>query len=266
MFVRNTITTFLLLFVITVLSKCIALFTLEQLPIALFSKPGIEALIFGLRLDGTIAALLTAPVFLLLCITTPFKKDISILIKIWLSFAVLWIIGTTFSDAVYAKDASKHVTFELFTASGVEKELFISTVSHYFFDFCLGTLWFFTCLLLIWKKLPLSTQSRPKWYTGIVFGLSWLLITVTFIRGGWSDAPQSPMRAYTIGNTDQAFIAWSAPYSITYYLTSGKKYSVEKITTEPTDEEFKQWEHAKQKSIAQNLHSLKQANIVIIFC
>ncbi|MCY9846440.1 LTA synthase family protein [Vibrio caribbeanicus] len=264
MFVRNTIITFSLLLAVAFLSKCIALATFEQLPVELLSKSGIEALFFGLRLDGTIAALLTAPIFLLLCITTPFRKDISILIKIWLSFAVLWIIGTTFSDAVYAKDASKHVTFELFTAGGLEKELFISTISHYFFDFCLGTLWFFACTWLIWKKLPLSAQSIPKWYTGIVFGLSWLLITVTFVRGGWSDAPQSPMRAYTIGDTDQAFIAWSAPYSITYYLTSGKKHSVEKITTEPTGEELKQWKYAKQNSIAQNLSSLKEANIVII--
>ena len=197
MFVRNTIITFSLLLVVAVLSKCIALATFEQLPVELLSKSGIEALFFGLRLDGTIAALLTAPIFLLLCITTPFRKNVSILIKIWLSFAVLWIIGTTFSDAVYAKDASKHVTFELFTAGGVEKSLlFLLLVIT--FDFCLGTLWFFACTWLIWKKLPLSAQSRPKWYTGIVFGLSWLLITVTFVRGGWSDAPQSPMRAYTI--------------------------------------------------------------------
>ncbi|ELP5729742.1 sulfatase-like hydrolase/transferase [Vibrio vulnificus] len=264
MFIRNTLTSFFFLFVVALSSKFFALMTFAQLPTELLSAQGIEALFFGLRFDATIATILTVPTFLL---TIPFlfiRRDSRFLIKGLLSLGVLWIVATTFSDAIYAKDASKHVTFELFTAQGVEGALLVTAFKSYWGTIAIGSFWLVICQYLLWKRIPLGHLQRHRWYSNITFGFIWLLLSITIIRGGWSDAPQTPMRAYNIGNSEQAFIAWSAPYSITYYLANGDRAAIAKITQDPSAAQLAQWQTALTQSRPAQLTSLKQANVVMI--
>ncbi|MGR2823159.1 LTA synthase family protein [Vibrio vulnificus] len=242
----------------------IALATFTQLPIELFSTQSVEAIFFGLRFDATISAMLTALIFLLSIPLLLIKFDSRRWMKGVLSLFVFWIVATTFSDAIYAKDASKHVTFELFTADGMENELLITALRSYWGTFGIGMLWLILCQYILWTKITFSNHRHHAWYTNTSFGVVWLLCTVTLIRGGWSDAPQTPMRAYNIGNSEQAFIAWSAPYSITYYLSNGDRAAIKKITKDPSQEQLAQWQEALQTGREAQLEKLKQANVVMI--
>ncbi len=264
MLIRNTLCSFLVLFVVALTSKCLALMTFSQLPVDLLSGAGVEALIYGLRFDATIAAMLSAPIFLTNLVLMLLKRDLRLLLRVLLCLAIAWIVGTSFSDAIYAKDASKHVTFELFTAQGMESELLVTALKSYWATMLIGTIWLLICLVMASKYLTLSNRRDTPWYNNTAFVVLWLLITVSLIRGGWHDAPQTPMRAYNIGNSEQAFIAWSAPYSITYYLSSGDRAAIKKITRDPSSEQIAMWQQAFQAPQPAKLASLKQANIVMI--
>lgn len=264
MLIRNTLCSFLVLFVVALTSKCLALMTFSQLPVDLLSGSGLEALLYGLRFDATIAAMLSAPIFLTNLVLMPLKRDLRLLLRVLLCLAIAWIVGTSFSDAIYAKDASKHVTFELFTAQGMESELLVTALKSYWATMLIGTIWLLVCLVMASKYLTLSNRRDTPWYNNTAFVVLWLLITVSLIRGGWHDAPQTPMRAYNIGNSEQAFIAWSAPYSITYYLSSGDRAAIKKITRDPSSEQIAMWQQAFQAPQPAKLAALKQANIVMI--
>ncbi|WP_238787446.1 LTA synthase family protein [Vibrio navarrensis] len=238
--------------------------TFSQLPVDLLSGAGVEALLYGLRFDATIAAMLSAPIFLCNLVLMPLKRDLRLLLRVLLCLAIAWIVGTSFSDAIYAKDASKHVTFELFTAQGMESELLVTALKSYWATMLIGTIWLLVCLVMASKYLTLSNRRDTPWYNNTAFVVLWLLITVSLIRGGWHDAPQTPMRAYNIGNSEQAFIAWSAPYSITYYLSSGDRAAIKKITRDPSSEQLAMWQQAFQAPQPAKLAALKQANIVMI--
>ncbi|ELV8624520.1 LTA synthase family protein [Vibrio cidicii] len=264
MFIRNTLYSFLALVTAAITSKCIALMTFSQLPVALLSGAGFEALLYGLRFDATIAAMLSAPIFLTSLLLMPLKLDLRPLLRVLLCLAIVWIVGSSFADSIYAKDASKHVTFELFTAQGMESELLVTALKSYWATMLIGTLWLLVCLFIVFKYLPLCNQRSTRWYSNIAFSLLWILVTVSLIRGGWGDAPQTPMRAYNIGNSEQAFIAWSAPYSITYYLSNGDRAAIKKITRDPSSEQIAMWQQAFQAPQPAKLAALKQANIVMI--
>lgn len=264
MLIRNTLCSFLLLFAVALTSKCLALMTFSQLPVDLLSGSGLEALLYGLRFDATIAAMLSAPIFLTNLVLMPLKRDLRALLRVLLCLAIVWIVGSSFADAIYAKDASKHVTFELFTAQGMESELLVTALKSYWATMLIGTFWLLICLMMASKYLTLSERRDTPWYSNTAFAVLWLLITVSLVRGGWGDAPQTPMRAYNIGNSEQAFLAWSAPYSITYYLANGDRAAIKKITRDPTPEQLATWQQAIEVPQPAKLDGLKQANIILI--
>jgi phosphoglycerol transferase MdoB-like AlkP superfamily enzyme len=264
MLIRTTIVSFVLLITLTTLSKIWALLSFYQLPIELFSASGIEALLFGLRLDGTAAALLTAPIFILTIAATLLNRSPAALTRLFLSLAIIWIVATTFSDAIYAKDSGKHVTFELFAAKGMEVELLTTAFKSYWGTIVIGLVWSIICLGLVWKYLPLPSVVKPNKLLNGSFVFIWLFITVSLVRGGWSDHPQTPMRAYAVGNIDQAFISWNAPYSIGFYLSSGSLSAIKKITKDPTKSQTQALEKALQLTPPAQLDSLKSANVVVV--
>lgn len=264
MFIRNTLTAFLLLLAVALCSKLLALASFPQLPNNLFSIQSLHALLYGLRFDASIAAMLTTPIFLLSLLNNGRRLATGLLFKMLLSACIIWIVGTTFADTIYAKDASKHVTFELFTAEGMEGELLLTAFKSYWGTLAIGAFFLAICLTLLWSRFSFVPTSRHRWYTNAVFGFVWLLLSITIIRGGWSDAPQTPMRAYNIGNSEQAFIAWSAPYSITYYLANGDRAAIAKISKDPSPEQLAQWQAALTQHKTAQLDSLKQANVVMI--
>lgn len=97
--------------------------------------------------------MLTALIFLLSIPLLLIKFDSRRWMKGGLSLFVFWIVATTFSDAIYAKDASKHVTFELFTADGMENELLITALRSYWGTFGIGMLWLILCQYILWTKI-----------------------------------------------------------------------------------------------------------------
>src|SRR5690606_1420783 len=87
--------------------------------------------------------------------------------------------------------------------------------------------------------------------------------SVTLIRGGWSDVPQSPMTAYRIGDPEQAKVAWNAPYAMTYYLGKGQKKAAHQVTAPPSQAGMaivRQMVDVK----APQLETLKSAGVILI--
>ncbi len=230
-----------------------------------FSSKGIFSLFYGLRFDATIAALLTAPAALVLLALNFLRFDMRWAIRLWASLATLWIIGTTASDTIYAEDARKHITFELFTASGLIDSVIITALTVYYLLVILGLVLSAIAVFLVWNTRWISmATSRLTMGKYTLTTVIYLIITVTLVRGGWFDAPQSPMSTYKIGHNDQAYLAWSAPYSITYYLANGRKKAISRVTASPSPSVKDAFNAALKQKAALRVTDLKQANVVFV--
>ncbi|CCN80383.1 putative Sulfatase/Phosphoglycerol transferase/alkaline phosphatase superfamily [Vibrio nigripulchritudo SFn27] len=263
--IRNIAKLFLFFLLTAFSSKLIFLSAASYIPISIFSADGVLSLLYGLRFDATIAALLTAPAALVLLVLNFIRLDMRWAVRLWAALASLWIIGTTASDTIYAEDARKHVTFELFTASGLVDSVLITAFTLYYPLIILGLVFSVASVFIAWRirwvNMKTSRLTVGK-YT--LATLSYLVLTVTFIRGGWFDAPQSPMSAYKIGHNDQAYLAWSAPYSVTYYLANGKHKSVSRVTASPDESVQEAFKNALNHETRPNISNLKKANVVFI--
>lgn len=263
--IRNILRLFFTFLLTAFSSKVIFLFAATSIPLSLFSADGIISLLYGLRFDATIAALLTAPAALVLLVLNFLRFDMRWAIRLWASLAVLWIIGATASDTIYAEDARKHVTFELFTASGLVDSVLITAFTVYYPLVILGLVLSAVSVFIIWKSRWTSmATSRLTLGKYTLATLAYLVLTVTFIRGGWFDAPQSPMSAYKIGHNDKAYLAWSAPYSVTYYLANGKNKAVSRITASPEPYVHEVFNAALNQEVATNISDFKKANVVFV--
>lgn len=263
--IRNIIKVISVLFFIALTSKIIFLTYSSSTQISLLSIDGIFSVIYGLRFDATAAIALAAPIILLILIFNFTRFDIRPLLKTLLSIAALWLIIATTSDTIYAEEARKHITYELLTASGSEIELAITAFIVYYPIIIIGVIQSLIAVYLI-VKLPLTNtstnHSRILPFCATI--LVWLLTSVTIIRGGWMDAPQSPMSTYKIGNNDKAYIAWSAPYAITYYLARGKSKAAAQVTPPAREALYKDLQQALSTTSQPSLSNLKRANIVFV--
>lgn len=245
------------------ISKVIFLTAASTASIPLLSTDGLYSLFYGLRFDITSAAALAAPIIIVALILHYTRFSGTQLVKALMIASALWLIGTTMSDTIYSLDAKKHVTFEIFTSKGVELELMHTAITQYWHLVLIGVVLMLVTSIAIWKSNFVRCSQTAS--TKLSFALSiivWLAFTVTAIRGGWMDHPQSPMSAYNIGDNERAFIAWSAPYSVTYHLAKGAKKSAFKVT-EPASEQLKD-ELAQTSNSPADLDNLKDANIIFV--
>lgn len=205
-------------------SKLIFLAIASSASIPVFSIEGIKSAIYGLRFDTAAVAIFTAPIVLVAFVLHYTKVNGSRLIKALIILASIWIIGTTMSDTIYSLEAKKHVTFEIFTSQGLELELIHTAFTLYWNLILIGLILMLASGIAIWKAHFITCiQARSTKFHFVLIFVLWLFFGATAIRGGWMDHPQSPMSAYNIGDNERAFVAWSAPYSVTYYLTKGAK-------------------------------------------
>jgi len=261
--IRNILSIFGSLLAISFISRVIFLAVGSFSEIPLLSFEGVISIFYGIRFDATIAALLTAPIALLSFFVNFTRIEIRPLLRSLAIVAGLWLVLVTMSDAIYASDARKHITFELFTASGSEVELIKTAFISYYHLIILGLLLCIASSIAIYKlKLIPTKSSRITVGRFSAFVFIWLLFSVTAVRGGWMDAPQSPMSAYKIGDNHKAYLAWNAPYSVTYYLANGTKKAATHITA-PAPEPLKM-ELYQQPTVEAELASLKDANIIFV--
>ncbi|MGO1247685.1 MAG: LTA synthase family protein [Oceanisphaera sp.] len=263
----NILRTLLLLLSATVLSK-VALSALNPyLAEQLFSHSGVYSLWWGLRLDITAVMVMATPAVLLLLIAHwgGFRPR---LVKLWLLLASIWLIVTTTADAIYMLEAGRHVTFEVFTGQGLEQGLLATAVTAYLPQTLTALVLMLLFTWVIWR-LPITATQAPCRYARVLGGamvlVLWLGGTVTAVRGGWHDAPQSPMSAYKIGEPEQALVAWNAPYAISYYLAKGKKRAAQQQTAEPSAQDKALVAQLYQERIHAQLQPItKQANVLVV--
>lgn len=226
------LTIFALLLVLSFISKITLLSFDPHIVKWLFSAKGWQALFWGLRLDATAVAAVLIPAAIALIANAGSR-----IIKPLIFLAALWLVLTTLADAVYMQQAGRHLTFEVFMSDGSEAGL----IATLFTSYLAATLSAFLVLILFSVALyflPLAKHEPTSAAYKILFTLVWLAASVTVLRGGWNDAPQSPMSVYKIGNDEQALIAWNAPYAVTYYLARGKKKAAKQLTPEPSAKDF----------------------------
>lgn len=268
---KNILRILLLLLVTTGLSK-LALSALNPyLAAQLFSSEGAYSLWWGLRLDIVAATVLATPIVLLLFVIH-LLGDRPSLVKPLLFMAGLWLILTTTADAIYMLEAGRHITFEVFTGQGLEQGLIATALTTYISQTLAGLGLILLLAVTTWL-LPMnaakhpsryaSANTRTRWPVAVGLLIAWLAITTTAVRGGWSDAPQSPMSAYKIGEPSQAALAWNAPYAISYYLAKGKKRAAQQLTPDPSKQDMALL--AKHFANQQPLQMpTKQGNVLVV--
>lgn len=234
-------------------------------PLSLISSEGLWALFYGTRFDATITAVIAAPVILTSVVFHYFKIELQKFLKIWLIGGTYWIIGTTAADVVYSNESGKHVTYEVFTASGSEVELLLTAIQSHSLVMLSA---FLLCAVMTFviMRLPLSTVADKKLsiISFILIIITWLAITILAIRGGWHDHPQTPMSAYKVGKSEQAYLSWNSPYSITYYLFIGNSHAAQKVThsvNPAITEDLYQQGFQEKKA---HLTNLKDANVIFV--
>ena len=270
---KNILRILFLLLVTTGLSK-LALSALNPyLAAQLFSSEGAYSLWWGLRLDIVAATALATPIVLLLFVIHLFGGRPS-RVKPLLFIAGLWLILTTTADAIYMLEAGRHITFEVFTGQGLEQGLIATALTTYISQTLTGLGLIVLLVVTTWllpmnvpkhplRYAPANTRTRTRWPVAVGLLIAWLAITTTAVRGGWSDAPQSPMSVYKIGEPNQAALAWNAPYAISYYLAKGKKRAAQQLTSAPTKQDIALL--TKQFANQQPLHMpTKHANVLVV--
>lgn len=256
----------LLLLLTALLSKVTLTVLNPDLSPLLLSDKGAYGLWWGLRLDMTAVMAVATPIILLLFLIYLFKGRPN-WVKPLLFIAGLWLIVTTTADAIYLLEAGRHVTFEVFTGQGLEQGLIATAVTAYLPHMLMGLTLIILLTAAVWK-LPLqassSTQGTRK-FSALGLLLLWLALTAMAVRGGWNDAPQSPMNAYKIGDPKQAILAWNAPYAISYYLAKGKKRAAQQLTPPASAHDKAVVADLYQKNLNSQLMPVTQhANILVV--
>ncbi len=246
------------IFLFLVVSKLVFLLLQPERLSVLDLSSSLKALVWGLRFDLAALAALSLPIILAII----FKASSSI-IKLLLVLTAFWIVTTTLSDTVYLLESSRHVTFEVFTGEGSVAGL-LSTLITKYLTYTLTALALLAVFFIITVKAKLQASHQVAWHIRLIVFLSCLAVSITLVRGGWSDVPQSPMSTFDIGNNQQALIAWNAPYSITYYLAKGPKKAALKVSA-PSSEADKQLVTKELTERHKDFVAPKiQANIIVV--
>lgn len=238
-----------------------------QLNTYLNGNGGWQALLWGIRFDLTSASLLitlTLIAYPLFCWSLTGRK-------VWLvcgfPLAAFWVVVTTYADAIYYFETGRHVTFEVFTASGLEGGLVHTSLV----DYPLFTAAFIILVAVAirwWYKSIerfVSVGGITSNWKGVVVIISiWFGMTVTAVRGGWSDAPQTPMSAFKIGNEQHAALAWGAPYAIGYYLAKGQELAAVRVTEAPKVEDYPLLAEMFSSHEGLALDGLKPSKVVVV--
>lgn len=224
----------------------------------------IKAVFWGTRFDLTVSFLLTGLSFLFFIPLVKFKKLYKILFLIWVLLCGAWIIFSTMGDAVYLSQANRHVTVDMHLGKGMELEL-LSTVVTQYSGLVFTAVALFVVFSVVAVKYPQQISVSDKWYKTVVIGLALIVATVTAVRGGYSDKPQSPMYAYKIGDIKLARIAWSAPYAITYYSIIGEDKSGHRWTPVQSIEQMERLRTVVNPAAETKLDDLQKYDLVFFF-
>lgn len=260
----NILYSTILLFVVSVISKITLFISGETTRQMLLDVDNWQALVWGFRFDITAVMVLATLCLLIDIAVNLIRPTYSKWRRLPLILAGVWIIATTFSDYMYFVEAGRHITFEIFTTKGSVYGListcFTSFLPQTILVFSLSAL-FIGIVLRVQLVLMFKQRRALKL---VLFFLIWPLLTVTAVRGGYQDAPQSPMSAFKIASVEKANIAWNAPYAITYYLAKGKKYAAKRLTPHISEQEVERIQQQLVGSKALQLDNLHQKNVVVV--
>lgn len=253
-----------LLFAFSVISKIVLFFSGETTRQFFYQLDNWKALFWGMRFDLTISMLLGILFLFIDIAVNLIHPNRSKWRRLPLLLAGCWIILTTFSDYMYFVEAGRHVTFEVFTTKGSIFGL-LSTCYTTFFaqSISIIVLIYIFVFIVLRVQLPLMFEQR-KALKLVLFFLIWPFLTVSVVRGGYQDAPQSPMSAFKIASVEKANIAWNAPYAITYYLVKGKKHAARRLTPTISQQEITRIGEQFQGKKKTQLDNLKKKNVLVV--
>ncbi|MGR5288646.1 LTA synthase family protein [Vibrio maritimus] len=223
----------------------------------------LKAVIWGVRFDLTISLLLTGLSLLLLTPFAYFKRFYQGLFHAWLLVCGAWIIFSTMGDTIYLSQANRHVTVDLHLGKGMEFEL-LSTVVTQFSGLIVTAIAMLIAFAAFLNKFPQKITFSQRWYQSVSIALVFVVAVVAAVRGGFSDKPQTPMYAYKIGDINQARIAWSAPYAITYYSLVGEDKSGYRWTPEQSSLQMVKLQAKVNPNPKTKLNRLNQYDVVLV--
>lgn len=255
-FIETYLKIYFLFAALILLNKVLLIYTQSTLHPMLTSYEGFVGLARGIKLDLAALSIVTIPVtaYMLINSNTKAIKTVSILTLTFISF-------TTLAGIAYYTESGRHLTFEVHMTDNSIQGLASTLFTTYLTETSI-TIVLLSASILVCNKI-IKHIKKPSLKSKSIFIPIWLIVSITFIRGGWVDAPQSPMHAYKIGNKEIADIAWNSTYAITYYLFKGTKNSAIKISNSPNQKDFKQITPILSKN-KKFISPQKQANIIIV--
>ncbi|MEH6593634.1 MAG: sulfatase-like hydrolase/transferase [Halioglobus sp.] len=263
--VRTLLQFFVALFLSAFVSKAVFIWLAPSSALPIFSSGGLFSLLWGVRMDLAAVAIVSIPVVVATIASYTLKLQSTLFLKMLTVIAASWLIMCTMADAIYTQEAGTHITYELFTARGSEVGLLLTAINSHLV-MVLTALGLVLIAAFFIMKLPLENiaTQMPRKRVTLVTVIVWVFLAVSCVRGGWWDAPQSPMTTYKIGDSEMAFLAWSAPYSITYYLAKGPSQAARRLTPDPSADLLAQWESGIVGGTSSPVNPLKTANVVMV--
>lgn len=176
----------------------------------------------------------------------------------WVLMLIYIVFATT--DALYAKESGRHISYEVYNLVSIEGNL-PALLARFWLPGLFGIC---ATSLATWWTQP--TYKKVGGFFSRSFSFLFITgISLVFIRG-FSGIPQDPSWAYRAGGDSAgAVLALNGAYGITWAIFAGKKSSREIIdvpTTVPTADIFKEWQ--AKRGIKKALGNF-DGNIVIVF-
>ncbi len=236
--------TLLLLLAVTFGEKLIFALQHPQSEALLNTWQTIYALLWGLRFDLAIAALLTLATYLTSYLLFRLTRlSFHSTMRTLTLVAVALLIGIHGADLLYYDEAGRHLGYELRETYNSASELAMSAVNSYrlpaLFQLSLFALAAYLVLILF-RRINAQYGSIDSNHS-IIYRLRHelqllpvILISALFIRGGLQSASLEPLHAQMIGNSHQATLALNGAYNALFSsIASRQVRSV--ITTLPND-------------------------------
>lgn len=169
------------------------------------------ALLWGLRFDLAATTMVWLPFALVnyLLLRLGWRRRIT-LRSLWAPAMLL--LGMQLADLFYFDNAGRHIGYEI-------KELLpeFTSLAHTVLSTYLLPILAFLLLVVgsgYYCRHSWPIDNKPAWRRLDIPLLLWVIVGAVSIRGGISQLPMKPDRAYTIGNNQQALLALTPAYSM----------------------------------------------------
>jgi len=230
----------------------------------------LHALLWGLRYDAAIAAMLAFVAMALgyLAFRLSFSSFATAMRRS-VYLAAMALIALHGADLLYFGEAGRHMGYELRDAYTSGGELLASALATYTGPVLLQLMLMFPALWLVKRALsddPGGDHNRSGWrrlMPELQLGVA-IVLTGIIGRGGIQGVPLEPLHAQRLGDARQAAVALNGAYNALF--SSATPYSTERVMKEePGPADWKTVRKLYADNAAPSTSAPRESNVVFVF-